>query len=75
MRTLIENRLLLSLVFNCSIGIVLYRRFPFPDEHPLLGLLFAYKPYIFWAIRSAYTAMLFSTPIIVVSMLFSLIYR
>ena len=74
MRTLIENRTLLSLAASCSIGIVLFRRFPFPDEHPLLALVLLHEPYIFWAIRNAYTAMLFSTPFIGASMLFSLLY-
>ena len=74
MRTLIENRTLLSLAVSCSIGIVLFRRFPFPDEHPLLALVLLHKPYIFWSIRNAYVAMLFTTPLIGFSMLFSLLY-
>ena len=47
MRTLIENRTLLSLTPRCSIGSVLFRRFPFPVEHPLLALVLLHKPYIF----------------------------
>jgi hypothetical protein len=74
MRTLIENRLLLPLAVSCSIGIVPFRRFPFPDEHPLLELVLLHKPHIFWAVRNAYVAMLFATPLIGASMLFSLLY-
>ena len=57
-----------------GIGALLIQRFPFPDDNALLQLVAAEKPLIFLGIKYAYQAMLFSTPFIGCSMLFSLIY-
>lgn len=74
LQQIVANRMVLSLALSCSAGIALLRHLPFPDEHPLLQLVLVNRPYIFWAIRYGYTAMLFSTPLIAISMLFSLLY-
>lgn len=71
---IVANRMVLSLALSCSAGIFLLRHLPFPDGHPLLQLVHLNRPYIFWAIRYGYVAMLFSTPLIAISMLFSLLY-
>ncbi len=74
LRQIVANRMVLSFALSCSAGIALSRHLPFPDEHPLLQLVLVNRPYIFWAIRCGYVAMLFSTPLIAISMLFSLLY-
>lgn len=74
LRAIIQSRLVLSLALSCGTGIILLRRMPFPDDHPLLELVLLNKPHIFWAIRYGYATMLFSTPFIATSMAFSLLY-
>lgn len=74
MRLLIENRTFVSFVLSAAIGLTLFYRLPFPAGNNLLLLIALQKPYIYHAIRAAYTMMLFTTPFLVSSVLFSLVY-
>ena len=73
-RTLVDSRLPLSLMLSTSAGIILNRRIPFPSDDAMLQLILIEKPIIFLAIKYAYLMMLFSTPFLGCSMLFSLMY-
>ena len=55
-------------------GPALFYRMPFPDQNNLLQLIWLEKPYLFYGIKWAYLTMLFSTPYIGFSLLFSLGY-
>jgi len=73
-RAIVDSRLYLSLIVTLGAGITLNWRFPFPSGNDILQLILAEKPRIFFAIQWAYQTMLFSTPFIVCSMFFSLLY-
>jgi hypothetical protein len=73
-RHIIDSRLYLTLILTVGIGTVLIQHFPFPDDNAVLQLVAAEKPVIFVGIKYAYQAILFSTPFIGCSMLFSLLY-
>ena len=73
-RHIVDSRPYLSFIFTVGIGTLLLKHFPFPDDNAILQLVAAEKPVIFFGIKYAYQAMLFSTPFIGCSMLFSLLY-
>lgn len=73
-RTIVDSRLQLSLILTLGIGITLNQRFPFPEDDAVLQLILAEKPAVFVATKCAYQTMLFSTPFIVCSVLFSILY-
>jgi hypothetical protein len=54
-----------------SIGVALYLRVPFENGNDLLQFILLQKPYLFYSIKGAYLAMLFTTPYIAISLLFS----
>ena len=74
MRTLVESRQLLSALLSAVFGTALFYRMPFPEENNLLQLVGLAKPYLFYGIKWAYIAMLFSTPYIGFSLILSLVY-
>ena len=74
MRTLVESRHFLSALLSTLLGALLLYRAPFPDQNNLLQLLWLERPYLFSAIKWAYIAMLFSTPYVGFSLVFSLAY-
>src|SRR5579859_4304068 len=73
-RQIVDSRPYLSLILTVGIGTLLSRRFPFPADNAVLQLVAAEKSMIFIAIKYAYQTMLFSTPFIACSMLFSILY-
>jgi hypothetical protein len=73
-RHIAESRPYLSIILTVGIGTLLLQHFPFPDDNSVLQLVAAEKPVIFLGIKYAYQTMLFSTPFIGCSMLFSLLY-
>jgi hypothetical protein len=73
-RTIVGSRLYLTLILTLGIGVTLNQRIPFPEDNAVLQLILAEKPIVFLAIKYAYQTMLFSTPFIGCSMLFSLLY-
>src|SRR5439155_25325259 len=64
----------LSFVLAAPIGLALSFWMPFPAENDLLQVVLLQKPYLCYGIKWAYLAMLFTTPYIAASLLFSLAY-
>ncbi len=73
-RAIVDGRLYLSLILTLGIGIALNQRIPFAEDNAVLQLILTEKPVVFLAIKYAYQTMLFSTPFIGCSILFSLLY-
>src|ERR1700758_1823199 len=73
-RHIVDSRPYLTLILTVGIGTFLNQHFPFPNDNSVLQLVAAEKPVIFLGIKYAYQTMLFSTPFIGCSMLFSLLY-
>jgi hypothetical protein len=73
-RQIVDCRRYLTLMLTVGVGVILMRHFPFPDDNAMLLLIAAERPAIFTGIKYAYHAMLFSTPLIGGSMLFSILY-
>ena len=65
-----------AIPFLCAaaVGLLALRRFPFPDGNDLLQLVLFHKPVIFYALRWTWMAMLFSTPALLFSGVFSLVF-
>jgi hypothetical protein len=74
LRELVENRTVLSMALSLVTGVLLMKYLPFPASDDLLKMILLQKPYLFLGIKYTYCAMLFSTPLIVYSMLFSFAY-
>src|SRR5215831_16575356 len=64
----------IHLMIAVPIGAALYLRVPFENGNDVLQLILLQKPYLFYGIKWAYLAMLFTTPYIAASLLFSLAY-
>ncbi len=65
-----------ALTFACAaiLGVVGLRRYPFPDANAILQLVLFHKPYIFYALRWGWFVMLFTTPALFFSGVFSLVF-
>jgi hypothetical protein len=74
MRALVENRNFLSFVLSALLGWVLFHEMPFPEQNNLLQLVLLERPYLFYGIKWTYVAMLFTSPYIGFSLVFSLAY-
>lgn len=74
LRTIVHHRAVLSFALSCSVGLVLFRRYPFPADDGILQMILYQKPWLFESIRWAYAAMLFSTPLIGFSIIFALLF-
>src|SRR5215831_12351735 len=61
----------IHLMIAVPIGAALYLRVPFENGNDVLQLILLQKPYLFYSIKWAYLAMLFTTPYIATSLLFS----
>jgi hypothetical protein len=73
-RHIVASRPYLSLILTVGTGAILMRRCPFPEGNALLQLVAAEKPMVFDALKYLYETMLFSTPFLLCSMLFSILY-
>ncbi len=73
-RRAVESRNLVSFVLSTALGLYLFRSWPFPVENDLPQMVLLQKPYLFYGIKYGPVAMLFSTPYIVFSILFSFTY-
>ncbi len=73
-RPLVEYRILLSLGLSAACGIVLNSLFPMNQTNPLLRLIALERPSIFHGLLWSYDFFLYSTPFLVFSMIFSLLY-
>lgn len=74
LRTIVENRAVLSFLLSSGTGYALLNRFPFPAADNVLQLIALEKPWLYDAAYWSYTAMLFSTPLIAFSSAFALLY-
>ena len=73
-RPLVEYRLALALGLSAACGIVLQSLYPIHEADPLLRLILLERPRIFYGVIESYNLFLYSTPFLVFSMLFSLVY-
>ena len=73
-RPLVEYRLVLALGLSAACGIVLQSLYPVHEADPLLHLILLERPRIFYGVIESYNLFLYSTPFLVFSMLFSLVY-
>jgi hypothetical protein len=74
MRLVLENRSLLSFLIGSWIGLALFMAFPFPVDDPVLQLVLAERPAIFYGFKWTYGAMLFTTPYAALAILLSFTY-
>src|SRR2546422_9823095 len=74
MQTVVASRGLVSVTLAAMVGLALISRLPFPDENNLLQFVRLEAPAVFYGIKWTYLAMLFTTPYIGLSLLFSLAY-
>src|SRR3954453_11989299 len=65
---------MLTLASAVAVGMTFLHRYPFPDQDTVLQVVLAHNPYVFHALRWGWTAMLFTTPAVVFSGVFSLIF-
>lgn len=70
----LESRDSMSAIMSLVVGTALFYRMPFPADDGLLRLIALHAPHLFLTIKWAYTGMLFSTPYIGFSLVFSLVY-
>src|SRR3984893_10172684 len=73
-RRVVESREMVSFVVSTVLGLYLFRALPFPVENNLLQMVLLIKPHLFYGIKYAFVAMLFTTPYIAFSILFSFAY-
>lgn len=73
-RPLVEYRTLLALGLSIATGVVLHALFPINLSDPLLRLVAFKRPMIFHGLVGSYTFFLYSTPFLIFSMFFSLLY-
>src|ERR1700732_97914 len=65
---------MVSFVVSTVLGLYLFRALPFPVENNLLQMVLLIKPHLFYGIKYAFVAMLFTTPYVAFSILFSFAY-
>lgn len=68
------NSVWLTLICAGIVGVIFLGRYPFPAEDPLLQVVQHYRPALFRALHWSWTAMLFTTPGLCFSMIFSALY-
>lgn len=68
------NQTALTLACAATVGTVLLKRYPFPDGDGIVQLILHYKPYIYETLHWGWTVMLFTTPALVFSGIFSLVF-
>jgi hypothetical protein len=73
-RPLVEYRILLSLGLSAACGIILNSLYPINQANPLLWLISLHRPPIYLGLVWSYDLFLYSTPFLIFSMMFSLIY-
>ncbi len=73
-RALVESRQFISFLVSAGIGLAGFYRLPFPSDNALLALVRLQEPRIFLGLKWSFTVMLFTTPYVTCSVLFSLAY-
>ena len=74
MSRIAERREVVASLLSAAVGLALFYRAPFPEQNPLLQFILLQKSQLFFGIKYAYLVMLFTTPYIGFSVLFSLLY-
>src|SRR5215831_17960579 len=74
MKRISQCRTCAGLVMSLTFGFYAFRHYAFPDNNSVLRMILLEKPYLFYAIKSLFTLMLFTTPFLIVSVIFSLAY-
>ena len=74
MRLILENRSFIAFHLGACIGLALFWACPFPGDDPMLRLILAERPAIYYGFKWAYCAMLFSTPCAALAMALSFTY-
>jgi TraM recognition site of TraD and TraG len=74
MQRVLNSKNLVACVLAAGTGLVLYFRFPFPEDNLLLELLFLRAPHVYVGARLSYVLSLYTTPYILYSILLSGLY-
>ena len=69
-----STQTVLTLCCAAIVGVTGLRRWPFPDNNTLLQMVLFYKPVVFHLLRWGWFTMLFTTPALFFSGLFSLVF-
>ena len=72
--TLVEHRFVLSVGLAAATGIILRAYFPWPAGDPLLRLVSLERPALYSVAAHGYILFVFTTPFLLCSMIFSLLY-
>ena len=70
-RQILERRTFLACVLAVVTGMVLYFRYPFPEENFFLELIFLWDRPVFQGLKYFYTLLLYTTPYLLYSILLS----
>ena len=73
-RQAVESRSLVSFVVSTALGLYLFRGWALPVENNMLQMVLLQKLYLDYGINYGFVAMLFTTPDITFSILFSFVY-
>jgi hypothetical protein len=73
-RMLLQHRLVLSAGVSAALGIVLRELVAIPTDNPLFQYMAVERPDLYRAFIASFTIFLFTTPYLVLSMCFSLVY-
>src|SRR5215468_9778110 len=74
MQRVLNSKTLIACVLAAGTGLVLYFRFPFPEDNLVLELLFLQAPHVYVGARLSYVLSLYTTPYILYSILLSGLY-
>ena len=74
MRTIAEHRVVLSLAVCAFVGAIGLRTYPFPSDNPILGLVRLERPAVYASFAYTYATLWFTTPFLLTSIAFSLVY-
>ncbi len=74
MRRIVESRNFVTFVLSVAVGLYLFRTSPFPATNSVLQMVLLEDPCLFYGAKYTFTAMLFTTPYIMLSVLFSCAY-
>ena len=70
---MIESQSLVSFGVSTALGLYLFRGWPLPVENNMLQMVLLQRLYLYYGINYAFVAMLFTTPDITFSILFSFV--
>ena len=74
MKLILENRSFIAFHLGVCVGLALFLSCPFPSDDPVLRLILAERPAIYYGFKWAYFVMLFSTPCAALAIMLSFTY-